>query len=265
MVEKNTKDVIIPEVIETKTGKQLPSIKTIEEEYSKKISELKKNKSWLRYVIGGGVVIGSLFLASLVAVHIITGALALGLAAIIGTAGYYGYKAIKIYDPLIQKKMRNDQIRRLIKEAQEKKIETLTAYVQYLDDYLQEAKSLRNKVDMLLEKYQQKLNNVSDDYLKNEYQKLINRLNDSKKAIEKIVEASKDKKEAFAKKLKIAREKYDFIQETQDIVSFLENSENELDKMLVDESLNQLEKEFLQISVSIKNIASDIEKESKES
>jgi len=254
-------DVIIPDVIETQNGKKLPSIKAIEKEYSEKIQNLKKNKSWLRYVIGGGVVFGSLFLASLVAAHIITGALALGLLAIVGVLGYYGYKAIKIYDPVIQKKMQNDKIRRLIKEAQEKKIETLTAYVQYLDEYLQEAKNLRNKVDMLLEKYTQKLNNANDEYLKNEYQKLINRLEESKKAIETIVEASKEKKEAFAKKLKIAREKYDFIQETQDIVSFLENSENELDKMLVDESLNQLEKEFLQISVSIKNLANDIKKE----
>jgi len=256
-----TKDIVIPEVIETKTGKQLPSIQKIEKEYSEKIKDLKKNKSWLRYLIGGGIILSSFFLASLVAVHIITGALALGLVGLIAVLGFYGYKAIKIYDPLIQRKMRNDKMRRLIEEAQQKKIETLMAYVQYLDDYLQEAKNLRNKVDMLIEKYNQKLNNVSDDYLKQEYEKLINRLENSKKAIETIVQASKDKKEAFAKKLKIAKEKYDFIQETQDIVSFLENSSNELDKMLVDESLNQLEKEFLQISVSIKNLADDIEKE----
>ena len=262
-MEKITSNVIIPDVIETQNGKKLPSIKAIEQEYSEKIKDLKKNKSWLRYVVGGGVVLGSLFLASLVAAHIITGALALLLLGVVGALGFYGYKAIKIYDPVIQKKMQNDKIRRLIKEAQEKKIETLTAYVQYLDEYLQEAKNLRNKIDMLLEKYTQKLQKAEDDYLKNEYQKLINRLEESKKAIETIVQASKDKKEAFSKKLKIAREKYDFIQETQDIVSFLENSENELDKMLVDESLNQLEKEFLQISVSIKNLASDIQKEEK--
>jgi len=89
----------------------------------------------MRYLIGGGVIFGSLFLASLVATHIITGALALAIAAIIVAAGYYGYKAIKIYDPLIQRKLRNHKIKRLIQEAQEKKIETLTAYVQYLDDY----------------------------------------------------------------------------------------------------------------------------------
>jgi len=252
-------DVIVPEVIETARGEKLPSIQSIEKEYSQKIQEVKKNRSYLRYIISGGVVIGSLFLASLIAVKIITGALALAVAGIIVTLGYFAYKSIKIYDPLIQKKMQNDMMRRLIKEAQEKKIETLTAYVKYLDDYLSEAKSLRNKVDMLLEKYMQKKNNTSDEYLIKEYENLIRRLEESKKAIEKIVKASKEKKTAFAKKLQIAREKYDFINETQDIVNFLQNSDNELDKILVDESLNQLEKEFLQISTTIKNLASDIE------
>ena len=257
-------DIIIPEIIETKSGKQLPSIQAIEKEYSKKIQDLKKNKSWIRYIIGGGIIFGSLFLASLVATHIITGTLAIAIAAIIAVVGYYGYKAIKIYDPIIQTKMRNNKIKTLIQEAQEKKIETLTAYVQYLDDYLKEAKTLRNKVDMLLEKYHQKAKDTEDEYLKSEYQKLIDKLEKSKQAIETIVKASRDKKEAFEKKLKIAREKFDFIKETQDIVSFLENSENELDKILVDESLNQLEKEFLQISVTIENIAKDIQAEEKD-
>jgi len=249
----------VPPVIETTSGKQLPSIQSIEKEYSQKIKEVKKNKSYLRYIISGGVIIGSLFLASLVAAKIITGALALAVAGIVLVLGYFGYKAIKTYDPLIQKKMQNDVMRRLIKEAQEKKIETLMAYVNYLDEYLKEAKNLRNKVDMLLEKYKGKRNSTTDEYLIKEYDNLIKRLEESKNAIEKIVKASKEKKEAFSKKLQIAREKYDFINETQDIVSFLQNSDNSLDKILVDESLNQLEKEFLDISSTIKNLATDID------
>jgi len=252
-------EIIVPEVIETKGGKKLPSIQAIEKEYSTKIKDIKKNRSYLRYLIAGGVVGGSLFLASLVAAQIIKGAVALGIIGIIIILGFFAYKVIKNYDPLIQKKMQNDVMRRLIKEAQEKKIETLTAYVSYLDEYLKEAKSLRNKVDMLLEKYIQKKSSTTDEYLIKEYENLIKRLEESKKAIEKIVKASKEKKEAFAKKLQIAREKYDFINETQDIVEFLQNSDNALDKILVDESLNKLEKEFLEISATIKNLASDIE------
>ena len=252
-------DIIVPEVIETKTGEKLPSIQSIEKEYSKKIKEVKKNKSYLRYIVSGGVIFISLFLASLVASKIITGALALAIAGIIVILGYFAFKVIKTYDPLIQKKMQNDVIRRLIKEAQEKKIETLIAYVKYLDDYLNEAKNLRNKVDMLLEKYKNKRASTNDEFLVKEYDNLIKRLEESKKAIEKIVKASKEKKEAFSKKLQIAREKYDFINETQDIVDFLQNSDSALDKILVDESLNQLEKEFLEISATIKNLASDIE------
>ncbi len=43
------------------------------------------------------------------------------------------------------------------------------------------------------------------------------------------------------------------------VVNFLQNSESELDKILVDESMNQLEKEFLEISATISNIAEQIE------
>jgi len=35
-------DIIIPEVIETKNGSQLPSLQAIEKEYSKKMQDLKK-------------------------------------------------------------------------------------------------------------------------------------------------------------------------------------------------------------------------------
>jgi hypothetical protein len=255
------KDIVIPEIIETKSGKKLPSIQYIEKEYSKKIENLKKNRSWLRYLIAGGVIFTSLFLASLVLMHIVKGAVALGIGALTLLIFYYGYKAIKTYDPLIQKKMQNDALRRLIKEAQEKKIETLTAYVEYLDDYLNQAKMLRNKVDMLLEKFERKKANTNDEFLIREYDNLIKKLQDSKKAIEKIVEASRDKKKKFENILKVAREKYDFIEETEDIVKFLSNSDKALDKILVDESLNQLEKEFLQISTDIKNLADDIQKE----
>jgi hypothetical protein len=254
-------NIIVPDIVETKDGKKLPSISAIEKDYDAKIKELKKNKGWLRYVVSGGVILGSLFLASLVAAHIITGALALGIAGIIVALLYFGFKAIKIYDPLIQKKMQNDKIRRLLKEAQEKKIETLTAYVQYLDDYLQKAKTFRNKVDMLIEKYKQKKDSVNDESLKKEYDKLINQLKETRKNIEIVVQKSKEKKEEFVNILKIAREKFNFIEETEDIAKFLSNSSNEMDKIMVNESLNQLEKEFLQISSDIKNLASDIEKE----
>jgi len=247
-------NIITPEVISS----NLPSITQVEQEYKSKIESLKTNKSWKRWLIGGGIAIGSLFLASLAAAHIISGAIALGAAGLVLVGGYYGFKFIKTYDPLIQKKMQNHMMRKLLEEAQEKKIETLTSYVTYLDQYLQYTKTLRNKVDALIEKYKSKFNTTTDDILKKEYMDLINKLSQSQVAIEKIIESSKNKKNEFERKLKIAREKYDFIKETKDILNFLQNS-NKLDELLVDESLNQLEKEFQEISVSIKNLSKDID------
>jgi hypothetical protein len=255
-------DIQIPEIFESKNGDKLPSIQMIEKEYNEKLNSLKKNKSWVRWLIGGGVIFGSLFLTSLMLSHIISGAIGLGVITLMGVIGYYGYKSIKIYDPIIQKKLKNNAMKKLIEEAQEKKIETLTNYVKYLDDYVKEAKSLRNKVDGLIGKQKEKLTQVNDnEFLQKEYQKMIENLTNTKNSIDLIVTNSLDKKNKFVDLLKISREKYDFIKETQDIVNFLQNSGSVLDETLVDESMNQLEKEFFEISHSIKNLATDIEKE----
>jgi len=244
--------------------KNLPSITIIEKEYKDKIEKLKKPKSWLRFVISTGIIFTSLFLVSLVATHIITGAVALIVAGITVVLGIYGYKAIKTYDPVIQQKMKNNAIKKMIEEAQKRKIETLSQYIQDLDNYLKHAKAMKTKTNMLIEKYKNDYEqNKSDDYLANEYKKLIEKTKKTAEDIDKIVIASKKKKEDFEKMLKIARSKYDYIKETKDIVDFLQNSENELDKLLVDESLNQLEKEFQEISSAIRTIANDIDEEDK--
>jgi len=251
----NASEVITPEII---SNSNLPSISQIEQEYKAKIESIKKNKSWMRWLVVGGIGIGALVFSSLVANHIINGIIALGSLILFGLAGFYGFKIIKTYDPVVQKKLQTTAMRKLIEEAQQKKIETLTLYVNYLDKYLSYTKQLRNKVDALIEKYRAKYQNTTDETLKKEYLNLINKLSETQAAINKIVENSKKKKDEFEKKLKIAREKYDFVKETKDILQFLQNS-NELDKLLVDESLNQLEKEFNEITVSIHNLAKDIE------
>jgi len=258
------KEIVIPEVIKTEDGKTLPSIREIDKEYKERIQSLKIDKGWIRYLIAGGVVFGVLFAASLVAAHIITGALALGLAAGVGFLGFYGYRAVKAYDPVIRKKMLNHQLTLLIKEAQEKKIETLMAYVKYLDKYLQDARKLRNKTEGVLEQYKRDLEKAkdegkSDKYLE-EMNHMIENLERNKESIDRIIEKALKNKKEFEETLEIARKKVEYVENTKDIVEFLQDS-NKLDKMLVDESLNKLEQEFSEISVSIKNIAKDVERE----
>lgn len=237
----------------------LPSISEVSLQYKEKIDSLKKDKSWMRWVIGGGVALGSIFLASLAAGQIISGAVALIVAGVTVVGGYYGYKLIKTFDPVIQKKIQNSKMKALIEEAQKNKIETLTSYVTYLDEYLKYTKKLRIKVNALMDKYKAKLHEAEDKMLQQEYMKLVDKLSTTQQAIEKIILNSTEKKKDFERMLKIAREKYDFIKETKDIVDFLQNSDNEIDKILVDEGINQLEKEFLEISNTIESIAHDIE------
>jgi len=112
----------------------------------------------------------------------------------------------------------------------------------------------------MIAKYKEKLQNSSDEYLQNEYKKLLNKLLKAKEAIEIIEKNSLEKKKEFEKKLKIAKEKYEFTKETKDIVDFLEHhADNSLEKMLVDTSFSTLDKEFNEITATIENLAKDIE------
>ena len=151
------------------------------------------------------------------------------------------------------------KIKLLIEEAQKQTIETITNYVLALDEYLKYVRKLRNKVDAMLRDYKQKFSNATDDYLKQEYSKMIEKLLKVSDAISVIEKKSEEKKDEFEKKLKIAQEKYEFTKKTKDIVAFLEsNNDNTLDNMLVDTSLKTIESEFNELTVAVENLARDM-------
>jgi len=238
------------------------SLQTIDTEYRSKIDELKNPSSLKRYLVFGGLLFGGTLLLSLFATQIISGSIALIVSGLTAVLGWYGIKVLKNLDPVIQKKLSNQKMKLLIEEAQSKKIETLSNYVLALDDYYNYSKNLKKKVSILINKYKDKLSDSTDEYLTKEYQKILEKLELTLKSIDKIMSNSKDKKDAFQKQLKIAKEKMEFINDTKDIVSFLESEgSNSLDKMLVDESLNSLEKEFLEITGTIESIANNIEED----
>jgi len=258
LTQTKTSDIVIPEIVNDSNFKPITKITN---EYQTKIEKLKKPNSWVRWLIAAGAVTGSLVLLSLIANQIITGAIALGVVAAVGGIGFVSYKLIKKFDPVVQEKIKNAVITQLIKEAQEKKIETLVRYKQTLEQYLKQTRNIRNKNDMLMKKYHQKLENTTDEFLKSEYAKMLKKLLTAKESLEIIENKAKENLKNFDRQLTIAKEKYDYIQETEEIVNFLKNSGNSLEKFLVDESLNQLEKEFLSITTEIENLAKDIKEE----
>jgi len=258
MTTKTDSNVLLAEVIQDKEIKPLVEI---EKEYQEKIQKLQKPKTWIRWVLVAGTVLGSLFLVSLVANQIITGSIALAIAGGIGISGYYIIKLLKNYDPVIQEKIKNDAINKLIKQAQEDKIAQLIKYQNYLEQYLKTARELRNNNNMLLKKFYEKLEKTENEALKAERAKIIKKLVEMKEAIEAVEEKAKKTLDDFKVQVTIAREKLEVIEETQDLVSFLQNSGSSFEKFLVDESLNQLEKEFLDITVAIDNLSKDLERE----
>jgi len=257
--EPNTSVKIIePELI---NEKELPSISKVQNDYRQKIEELKNPRTYTKkqILIASGVILGSLALIGLVGSQIISGAVALAVAGVVGVIGFYGLKLIKNYDPVIQTKLANHAIQKLLEEAQEKTIETLTRYKIYLEQKKKYALNLMKIADSKIAKYQSKIENSKDEQLKNFYIDLLNKIQNAKNSIEKIVEKTSKIEKDFDRQLIIAKEMRDFTKDTKDILAFL--NQNGIDKILATESLNTIENEFYSTLSEINNISYQLEYE----
>ena len=255
---KTTENYIQPELIDEKN---LPSISQVQNEYRQKIEELKNPRTYTKkqILIASGVILGSLAVIGLVGSQVISGAIALAVAGVVGVVGFYGLKLIKNYDPVIQTKLANHAIQKLLEEAQEKTIETLTRYKIYLEQKKKYALELMKIADSKINKYQSKIESVKDEQLKNFYNDLLNKIQNAKNSIEKIVEKTSKIEKDFDRQLVIAKEMRDFTKDTKDILTFL--NQNGIDKILATESLNTIENEFYRTLSEINTISYQLEKE----
>jgi len=249
---------------DTKTLKAT-SLVEIDNKYKEEIETIKNPSNMKRYLTFGGLVLGVGAVGILFASQIIHGAVALATAGIVGVVGYYGIKYLKNMDPYIQKKMANYKIKKLIEMAQKEKIETLENYALSIKQKLEYINELRKKLKSKILKYDTKIATATSENnqeLLKLYTDLSNKLKQAQQSIEIIYEKSLAYDTKLQNELKILKEKQEFINETKDIINFLEDETGKyMDELLAQTASNEIENEFNDILSSLDNISKDIEKE----
>jgi len=247
------------------TSNKNVSLVEIDNKYKKEIEEIKNPSNLKRYLVFGGLVVGIGTIGILFASQIIHGTIALATAGIVGIAGYYGIKYLKNMDPYIQKKMANHKIKKLIEMAQKEKIETLENYALNIKQKLEYINELRKKIKSKILKYQTKISKAQADNnqeLVKLYNDLLNKLLQAQQSIETIYQKSIEYDKKLQNELKILKEKQEFINETKEIINFLEDETGRyMDELLAQTASNEIENEFNDILSSLENISQDIEKD----
>jgi len=267
--EINKKEKIMT-IIETDDGttlaeskstlSNLPSLSSIDNKYQQAIEEVSKPGTLKKWLIVLGLAGGSLFLAATYSAQIISGVTALAVLAVFSVLSFYGIKTILAYDPVIRRKIANHAMTKLLQEARQKKIETLENYRLILRDEMEKIKLLRKKAQSKIKSYEDKISNEEEPKLKDMYYNLKSRLENSLSNIEKILAKAKEQSKEIDIQVTILKEKDEFIRDTKDIITFLENDKDKfLNELLVKEATNAIEKEFNEITSSLENIAGEIE------
>jgi len=243
-------------------GTETVSLTEIDNKYKNEIEAIKNPSQLKRYAVYGGLTLGVGIVGIMFASQIITGAFALILAGVTAVGGWYGAKFIKNMDPVIQKKMANHKIKKMLEMAQTEKIETLENYAISIKEKLKMISELRKKAKSKEYKYQDKIKNSNDEKLNKLYSDLLNKIRMASNNLDIIYEKAKEQDKTLQNELKILREKQEFIKDTADIINFLEDESGKyMDELLAMTASNQIETEFNEILVSLENISENLKDE----
>ncbi|CCN73272.1 hypothetical protein [Vibrio nigripulchritudo] len=246
------------------TTSQTLSFHTIVEDSNKRIAKIREEKksavtTTARNLGFAGFIIVGLFLFGIIALQVISGALALVIAFSAAALLFYSYRYLKMADPMIKRKMRNHTLKKMIEEARTNKIETLTNWVITSEKRLEEARESRDALGGYVNRLDKK---VSDsDKNASTYETKLRTLESVKQAYEVVVGNVQKAGEAH-KQLKIKVAEYKDMAEFADMAKTALEMANAskgdaLDEMLGMEAFAGIEQEFHQALISVENSVSD--------
>jgi len=189
-----------------------------------------------------GVLLLGFFIIGMIGMQIITGAVAMVVAALAASFLFYGFRIMRKMDPLFKQKLNNELMKRMTEEAKKHKIETLDNMVlsskERLDARYEAIKKLKgykltleDKIkpdDPNLAKKQEGLNVV------------ITALENSGANYEKAKQMHSDLKDKVAS----YKDMHEFSEVMNDVTQFINGSESELEEMLSLAAFNEIDKDF---------------------
>lgn len=219
-----------------------------------------------QFVAFSGLALGSIIVASIFAMQILSGILALATLAAFTVGGFYLVRVLKQADPLIQQKIKNKVLEKMYEEASAHAIEQLTNHVIYNADKLDQSRKARNSMGALIENLAAKVNATADtstnkprmlatlEKLRTAYAQVTNN-------IDKAAIAHKN----FEQRVNDYRDMDKFNKEAGQIMAMFESSgTSKLNEMLTLEAFASIDQDFSTAIISIENSAKDAAIDAKE-
>lgn len=211
----------------------------------------------------GGLAIGGTVLASIFALQIISGMVALVAIGVVGVVGVFGIRALRQADPLIQQKLKNKILEAMYNEASKNAIIQLSNQVIINEQKLSNARKSRDKMGAMVKNLESKVATSSESN-KPKMQKTLDALSAAYQSTIISVDRAQVSIKEFETKVNDFRELDRFNKEAGAVLAMFESSGNDkLNEMLSLESFSSIETEFNTAITSIENSAHDAELDSK--
>lgn len=210
-----------------------------------------------------GITVGGLILASVLAMQIITGALALAVMGIVLVGGFMGIRALRAADPLIQQKTKNYILKKMYEEARINAVSQLDNQVLVNHQKLIDARKSRDKMGALVEDLKTKISSLapaSGNLVK--MQGILARVEAAYTIICNNVDKAQLVNADFEIKVKDYKDLDSFSKLAGEALSIFDGSDK-MAEMLSLESFKHIDSEFNIALVSIENSARDMELENR--
>lgn len=220
------------------------AISEINELKSKPVTATKRNLVFAAICVASFLVIG------MIGAQIITGALALLVAALVSATLLYGFRFLKQADPLIQQKTRNMLIKKMTEEAKKNKIETLDNLVIASSKRLNKSEIALKKMIGYVNKMESNIDPASSNADKKEKMlKEVTEIQDQMNLNYKNGMASHSK---LKEKVADYKDMHEFSEIASEATAFaLGNSDKDLSEMLGLAAFEQIETDFNEAMASV--------------
>ncbi|MEZ8028363.1 hypothetical protein [Enterovibrio norvegicus] len=228
-------------------------IANIKREQNSSVKSTARNLGFAGFALVGLLLLGTIVL------QIITGAIALlvGFGAV--ALMLYAYRYLKMADPMIKQKMRNHVLKKMIEEAKNHKLETLSNMVIESGNRLKSARVARDQMGGFVNKINARVKESNQD--SSHFDRKVEMAEKVEAAYEMVklnVERAAHAHQSLEVKVRDYKEMAEFSDMVGDALKFANDSNGtKLEEMLGMEAFAVIEQDFHQAMVSVENSVAD--------
>ncbi|MCY9874017.1 hypothetical protein [Vibrio barjaei] len=230
------------------------TIQTIRNKQNEAITHKARNLGFMGFTLVG------FFLLGMVALQIISGVIALIVAFGSIALMFYAFHYIKANDRRFRMMMRNRAVEKMIEEAREHKIATLSNMVIDSNNRLMKAREARNKLGGYVKTLQDRLKTSNPE--SSSYERKVTMaksVEDAYKIVKQNVDTAAEAHKTLEVEVQDFKEMDEFTGIVTDAMKLAQANSDPLEHMLGMEAFNAINNDFNQAMANIENSVSDFE------